>query len=301
MFEDFETHTVRTADASVFVRQGGEGPPVLLLHGHPRTSATWHRVAPQLVERGFTVVCPDLRGYGRSRGPAPTPDHTGHSKRAVADDLHAVMRELGHTRFALAGHDRGGAVALRLALDHPDAVARVALLDCLPITEHLSRADATFATQWWHWFFFAQPDTPERVINADPDSWYRGDPESMGRENYEEWRAATRDPDVVRAMLEDYRAGLTVDRRHEEADRAAGVRIQCPALVLWSLRDDLEDLYGDPLEIWRDWAPDVRGHGIDSGHHVAEEAPDELAAALAGFFDGVRRDDGAGEGGGCRQ
>jgi haloacetate dehalogenase len=298
MFEDFETHTVRTAEASVFVRQGGEGPPVLLLHGHPRTSATWHRVAPRLVERGFTVVCPDLRGYGRSRGPAPTPDHMGYSKRAVAEDLSAVMRALGHSRFALAGHDRGGAVALRLALDHPDAVSRVALLDCLPITEHLSRVDAAFATQWWHWFFFAQPDIPERVINADPDRWYRGDPESMGRENYEEWRAATRNPDVVRAMLEDYRAGLTVDRRHEEADRAAGTRVQCPALVLWSLRDDLEDLYGDPLKIWRDWAPDVRGHGIDSGHHVAEEAPDELAAALAGFFDGVRTDDGAGEGDG---
>jgi haloacetate dehalogenase len=298
MFEGFETHTVRTAEASVFVRRGGDGPPVLLLHGHPRTSATWHRVAPRLVERGFTVVCPDLRGYGRSRGPAPTPDHTGYSKRAVAEDLSAVMRELGHTRFALAGHDRGGAVALRLALDHPDAVSRVALLDCLPITEHLSRVDTEFATQWWHWFFFAQPDIPERVINADPDGWYRGDPESMGRENYEEWRAATRNPDVVRAMLEDYRAGLTVDRLHEEADRAAGVRIRCPALVLWSLRDDLEDLYGDPLKIWRDWAPDVRGHGIDSGHHVAEEAPDELAAALVGFFDGVRADDAAGQGDG---
>ncbi|MEU1043085.1 alpha/beta fold hydrolase [Streptomyces sp. NPDC005551] len=286
MFEDFEAETVQLEEASLFVRHGGQGPPVLLLHGHPRTSATWHRVAPQLVRRGFTVVCPDLRGYGRSRGPAPTPDHSGYSKRAVADDLVAVMRALGHTRFALAGHDRGGAVALRLALDHPDAVSRVALLDCLPISEHLSRVTAKFATQWWHWFFFAQPDIPERVINADPDRWYRGDPAVMGQENYEEWREATRNPDVVRAMLEDYRAGLTVDRRHEEADRADGVRIQCPALVLWSLRDDLEDLYGDPLEIWRDWAPDVRGHGIDSGHHVAEQAPDELAACLGDFFGG---------------
>ncbi|MFF1451223.1 alpha/beta fold hydrolase [Streptomyces sp. NPDC058274] len=284
MFEGFETSTVQAGEASVFVRYGGEGPPVLLLHGHPRTSATWHRVAPQLVDRGFTVVCPDLRGYGRSRGPAPTADHTAHSKRAVANDLVAVMRSLGHDRFALAGHDRGGPVALRLALDHPDLVSRAALLDCLPISEHLSRITARFATQWWHWFFFAQPDIPERVINADPDRWYHGDPEVMGRENHDEWRAATRNPEVVRAMLEDYRAGLTVDRRDEEADRAAGVRIRCPALVLWSLRDDLEDLYGDPLKIWRDWAPDLRGHGIDSGHHMAEQAPDELAAALGDFF-----------------
>ncbi|KAA0940960.1 alpha/beta fold hydrolase [Streptomyces apricus] len=286
MFEGFTGETVRLRDSSVFVRHGGEGPPVVLLHGHPRTSATWHRVAPALVEQGFTVVCPDLRGYGRSRGPAPTADHTAHSKRAVAQDVVEVLGALGHDRFMLAGHDRGGAVALRLVLDHPGAVSRVAFVDCLPISEHLSRITAKFATQWWHWFFFAQPDVPERVINADPDSWYRGDPQVMGQENHDEWREAVRNPDVVRAMLEDYRAGLTVDRRHEEADRAAGTRITCPALALWSLRDDLEDLYGDPLKIWADWATDVRGHGIDSGHHVAEEAPEDLTAALAAFFAG---------------
>jgi len=284
MFDGFESRLVEVGEASIFTRFGGEGPPVLLVHGHPRTSATWHRVAPLLVERGFTVVCPDLRGYGRSRGPAPTADHTAHCKRAVAGDLVAVMRSLGHDRFLLAGHDRGGAVALRLVLDHPETVERVAFLDCLPISEHLSRITAKFATQWWHWFFFAQPDTPERVITADPDSWYRGDPDVMGQENHDEWRAATRNPDVVRAMLEDYRAGLTVDRAHEEADKAAGVRIEGPTLALWSLRDDLEDLYGDPLAIWRDWAPGVRGHGIDSGHHMAEEAPDDLATALTEFF-----------------
>jgi haloacetate dehalogenase len=191
---------------------------------------------------------------------------------------------LGHRRFALAGHDRGSYVALRLALDHPRAVSRLALLDCIPISEHLSRATAEFATRWWHWFFFAQPEIPERVINADPDSWYRGDPGAMGRENYDEWRKATRNPDVVRAMLEDYRAGLTIDRQHEETDRTAGNRLPLPLLVLWSQRDDLEDLYGDPLVIWRDWADDVRGHSIDSAHHMAEEAPEVLAAALGEFF-----------------
>ncbi|MEU6389671.1 alpha/beta hydrolase [Streptomyces sp. NPDC046939] len=284
MFEGFEETRVDLGEASAFVRFGGEGPPVVLLHGHPRTSATWHRVAPLLAAAGHIVVCPDLRGYGRSRGPRFTADHAGYSKRAVAGDVVAVMRHLGHRRFALVGHDRGGAVALRLTLDHPDAVSRVVFADALPLTEHLSRAGVEFATQWWHWFFFAQPDIPERVINADPDAWYQGDPEVMGAENHAEWRRATRDPDVVRAMLEDYRAGLTVDRRHEEADRAAGRRLTCPTLTLWSLRDDLEDLYGDPLAIWRRWADDVTGHGIDSGHHVAEEAPEELAKALIDFL-----------------
>ena len=287
MFEGFETSYVDTGGATIRVRHGGEGPPILLLHGHPRTSATWHRVAPLLVERGMAVVCPDLRGYGRSRGPAPTPDHAAHSKRAVAADLVAVMDRLGHERFALAGHDRGGAVALRLVLDHPGRVERVAFLDCLPIVEHLDRITVKFATDWWHWFFFAQPGTPERVITADPEAWYKaheaGKRERMGPENHDEWLEAIRDPQVVRAMLEDYRAGLTVDRAHEEADREAGRRIGCPVLVQWSLRDDLEEQHGDPVAIWRRWADDVRGHPIDCGHHVAEEAPDELAAVLGGF------------------
>ncbi len=284
MFENFQEDRIDLGETSIFVRHGGDGPPVVLLHGHPRTSATWHRVAPRLVQRGFGVICPDLPGYGQSRGPAPTADHAAYSKRAAARDIVAVMRALGHRRFALAGHDRGSYVALRLALDHPEAVSRLALLDGIPISEHLSRITAEFATQWWHWFFFAQPEIPERVINADPDRWYRCDPEAMGQENYDEFLTAVRNPRVVRAMLEDYRAGLSVDRRDEEADRAAGRRIRSPLLVLWSKRDDLEDLYGDPLLIWRDWADDVRGHGIDSGHHMAEEAPEALAVSLASFF-----------------
>ncbi|MFI6044526.1 alpha/beta fold hydrolase [Nocardia sp. NPDC051321] len=291
MFDNFQTAVVEDGTASIFVRYGGTGPAVLLLHGHPRTSATWHRVAPALVERGYSVVCPDLRGYGRSRGPAFTTDHTGYSKRVVAADMMRVMRALGHDRFALVGHDRGSYVALRMVLDHQDAVSQVVLMDCLPISEHLSRITPEFATRWWHWFFFAQPGTPERVINADPDSWYQGDPDVMGRDNYDEWRAATRNPEVVRAMLEDYRAGLTIDRQHEAADRAAGRRIHCPTLILWSLRDDLEELYGNPLDIWRSWAVDVRGHGIDSGHHMAEEAPAELTTALTDFFARPRTSD----------
>jgi haloacetate dehalogenase len=283
MFDGFTQTFIEVDGARILARHGGSGPALLLLHGHPRTSATWHRVAPLLVASGYTVVCADLRGYGRSTGPEPTADHSAHSKRAVAADMVAVMHELGHDRFSVVGHDRGSLVALRLALDHPDTVEDLIVIDCLPVTEHLSRADAEFALRWWHWFFFAQPDIPERVITADPDRWYRGDPAAMGQENYDEWRAAMRDPSVVRAMLEDYRAGVSVDAADEAADRWAGRMLEMPVLVLWTLRDDLEELYGDPLVIWRDWATDARGHGIDSGHHVAEEAPDELAEAIDAF------------------
>ncbi|MFF2390214.1 alpha/beta fold hydrolase [Agromyces sp. NPDC058104] len=286
MFESFRSTVVETGAAEIFVRHAGEGPPVYLLHGHPRTSATWHRVAPRLLTAGFGVVCPDLRGYGRSRGPAPDDDHAPHSKRAVASDVREVARRLGHERILLAGHDRGSYVAMRLALDHPELVVRLAVLDSIPLSEHLARVDARFATAWWHWFFFAQPGIPERVITADPEAWYapKADAATMGEANHAELMAAVRDPETVRAMLEDYRAGLTIDQRHELADRAAGRRLRMPLLALWSAEDDLEELHGDLRQIWRRWADDVRGRRIHSGHHMAEEAPAEVADALAEFF-----------------
>lgn len=284
MFESFALERVDVGDAVLRVRHGGSGPPLLLLHGHPRTHATWHRVAPQLAD-GWTVVCPDLRGYGRSAGPPSTPDHSAHSKRAMAGDAVRLMRRLGHERFAVVGHDRGSYVAMRTALDHPAEVAALGVLDSVPIGEALARADARFAAAWWHWFFLGQTAKPaERVINADPDAWYGGDPAAMGEAAYADYRAAIHDPAVVHAMCEDYRAGLGPDRAADDADRAAGRRIGCPTLVLWSSRDDMERLYGDVLGVWRPWADDLRGGEIESGHHVAEEAPDELAAALRGFL-----------------
>ncbi len=284
MFLDFDEQDVDLAEVSLHLRRGGSGPPVVLLHGHPRTHTTWHRVAPLLVAAGHTVVCPDLRGYGRSSTPPTDPDHSPYSKRTMAADIHALMSALGHDRYAVVGHDRGSYVAMRLALDRPEAVTALAVLDCVPIGEALARADARFAERWWHWFFFAQPDKPERAILADPDAWYGGDPARMGAENYEDLRRAIHDPATVRAMLEDYRAGLGVDREADDADRRAGRRVSCPTLVAWSARDDLEDLYGDVLAIWADWADDARGAVIDSGHHMAEEAPEQLGAALAGFL-----------------
>src|SRR3712207_5356969 len=168
----------------------------------------------------------------------------------MARDVVALMQCLGHDRVAVVVPDRGSYGALRTALDPPSVVTHLAVLDCIPIVEHLDRADARLATAWWHWFFFAQPDKPERAIGADPDAWYGGDPAVMGEANHADFRRAIRDPDTVHAMLEDYRAGLTVDRAADEADRAAGRRVACPTLVLWSARDDLEELHGDPRAIW---------------------------------------------------
>ena len=258
---------------------------MVLLHGHPRTHTTWYRVAPQLVAAGHTVVCPDLRGYGGSTAPPPEPDHSQASKRAMAHDVVAVMRALGHERFAVVGHDRGSYVAFRLAMDHPDVATSLVVLDSVPIGEALARTDARFAAAWWHWFFFGAPEKPERAILADPRAWYRHDPARMGEDNHADFLRAIDDPDTVVAMIEDYRAGLGVDRADDDADRSAGRRVRCPTLVLWSVHDDLEELYGDPTKIWADWTADLRGGGrIASGHHMAEEAPDELAVALIGFL-----------------
>ncbi|MEW2378204.1 alpha/beta hydrolase [Micromonospora sp. NPDC047812] len=286
MFEGFTLERIDVGEVRLRVRHGGSGPPVVLLHGHPRTHATWHRVAP-LLAREHTVICPDLRGYGGSSKPPSDPGHTAYAKRAMARDVVGLLDALGHDRAAVVGHDRGCYVAMRTALDHPERVSRLGVLDGVPIGEALARADAKFAARWWHWFFLGQSDKPaERVITADPDAWYGGSPASMGEEAYADYRRAIHDPATVHAMCEDYRAGLGPDRAADDADRAAGRRIACPVLFCWSERDDMVELYGDPAAIWRDWADDVRVASVDSGHHMAEEAPEQLAAVLADFLAG---------------
>lgn len=284
MFQTFTLETIAVPGGNLRVRRGGSGPPLLLVHGHPRTHATWWRVAPLLADQ-FTVICPDLPGFGRSYQPADAPEHANSSKRAKAKALVALMEALGFPSFAAAGHDRGAYSAFRLAMDHPQRVTRLAILDAVPIGEALGRCDARFAAAWWHWFFFAVPEKPERAILADPEAWYVGSAAAMGADNHADFLAAIRDPAVVQGMLEDYRAGLGIDRAHDDANRAAGRRLACPLLVLWSLKDDLEALYGDVLAVWRPWAgADLAGHGIDSGHHMAEEAPEQVAAALKAHF-----------------
>ena len=284
MFDGFSLERIDVGDAVLRVRHGGAGPPVMLLHGHPRTHTTWHLVAPLLAAE-HTVICPDLRGYGESSKPPTTPDHEPYSKRAMAADCIALAQALGHERFALVGHDRGADVAYRAALDHPETILALAVLDSIPIAESLARCDATFARAWWHWFFLGQTEKPaERVISADPDAWYQPDRELMGEENYADYRRAIHDPDTVHAMCEDYRAGLGIDRENDEIDRREQRRIACPTLVAWAAQDDLEELYGDPLEPWRAWTDELRGVRIDSGHHMAEQAPAELSRALSQFL-----------------
>ncbi|WP_408898376.1 alpha/beta fold hydrolase [Nocardioides sp. R1-1] len=289
MFDSFELAHADLPGVRIRYRTGGAGHPVVLLHGHPRTHTTWHRVAARLADR-HAVVCPDLRGYGGSSLPPDEPDHAQSSKRAMAGDVAALMTRLGHERFAVVGHDRGALVAFRTAMDHPDRVSHLVVMDGLPVVEHLERTDVRFAQAWWHWWFLGQTDKPaERVISADPDAWYRTpEPAAMGPENHADVWAALRDPAVVHGMCEDYRAGLGIDREHDEADRAAGRRIACPTLLLESEHDDL-DIHGDPVPIWEPWlAQPLRHRTIPSGHHQAEEAPDEVADAILEHLDGTR-------------
>jgi len=284
MFEGFIDELVDLGDMRLRVRFGGDGPPLLLIHGHPRTSATWHRVAPELITAGFTVVCPDMRGYGRSSKPIIRDDHRQQAKRAVADDLAELMSQLDFDQFAVVGHDRGGHVAFRLAMDHPSRVARLVTIDAIPIIEALERCDARVAERKFDWFFSAQHDTPERVISADPVAWYRPDPHQMGAENYAELVDVINVSDTVRAMLEDYRAALSVDREADRADRLAGRTIGCPMLCVVGSGGDIEELFGDPLPIWKAWADDVRVVSIDSGPYIAEEKPGALVTALTDFL-----------------
>lgn len=284
MFEGFRQERITTTGTTIAVRYKGNGPAVLLLHGHPQTHAMWHHVAPRLAEK-YTVVCPDLRGYGDSGKPATDDNHAPYSKRAMARDQVEVMGYLGFEHFAVVGHDRGGRCGYRLAIDHPERVRALSVLDILPTYEHFSRTDMTFAMGYFHWFFLAQPfDLPERLIAADPELFYLSRSKHLfAPEALAEYQRSIRDPETIHAMCEDYRAAAGIDRRLDEADKVAGVRISCPLQVLWGKRNLLEHCY-DVLGIWREWGNSVEGEALDCGHFLAEEAPDATYEALTGFL-----------------
>jgi haloacetate dehalogenase len=290
-FERFTVDRIDVGEVVLRVRRGGSGPPLLLLHGHPQTHAMWHAVAPRLAEH-FSVVAADLRGYGESTAPAARPDHSQASKRAMARDGVRLMEILGFPRFGVAGHNRGGRVAYRMALDHPDAVTRLAVLDIVPTIEAWERADRAWLLDYWHWAFLAQPDpTPERLLAADPDAYYLPNRSLFAADALADYLTAVHRREVIHSMCEDYRAGAGIDVEIDAADRAAGRRIACPILALWS-RTDL-GRWHDVLAVWQSWAQNPRavtGHAIDTGHYLAEEAPDEVADALRDFFSaGARR------------
>jgi haloacetate dehalogenase len=291
LFEGFEVCDVATPRGRIRARIGGSGPPLLALHGFPETHLMWHSAAPALAER-FTVVAADLPGYGDSFLPPVTDDHSAHSKRAMAEDLLAAMSDLGHDRFAVAGHDRGGRVAYRMALDHPEVVTELAVLDIVPTGEIWARADDRFAFGYWHWAFLAQPaPLPERLILADPEGFWlvvermgvKSDPRYPD-EVVAAYRTQCTDPPRVQAICEDYRAGATIDRDHDDGDRGRRT-IGCPVLALWAANGALPLFYDDPLELWRPFAPQVSGHPVaDASHFVVEDTPEPVARELLEFF-----------------
>jgi haloacetate dehalogenase len=294
MMHDFATAEIHTGETGIFVRSCGSGPPVLLLHGFPQTHLMWHGVAP-LLARDFTVVCADLRGDGRSGCPASDADHAPYAKRAMAQDMVVVMERLGFARFCVAGHDRGGRVAYRMALDHPDRVERLAVLDILPTETVWERADARLALAFWPWSLLAQPEPlPERLLAAATEAvvddalsgW--GSPASVfPAEVRAAYVQALRDPAHAHAICEEYRAAATIDRAHDRADLVGGRRIACPVLALWSAGGALDRWYaedGGPIALWRAWSDEVQGHPLKAGHFFPEEIPGQTAAALKRFF-----------------
>ena len=288
MFEGFEQQQIQTSGTTINLVKGGDGPPLLLLHGYPQTHTMWHKVAP-LLARDFTVVAADLRGYGDSGKLEGDSEHLNYSKRAMAQDQVEVMEQLGFDSFLLAAHDRGARVSHRLTKDHPQRVRKLALLDIIPTHRMFQIVNKEMATNTYHWFFLIQPyDFPERVIGAAADQFIRRSferganaaqvfPPEAGAEYV---RCAT-EPEAIHAMCEDYRAGASIDLVHDEADFAN--KVDCPLLALWSATGYVGRTQ-DVLQVWRDYATAVRGHSMPCGHHIAEEMPEEAHAAIRDFF-----------------
>jgi haloacetate dehalogenase len=293
LYPGYASRWIDTSAGKIFARVGGDGPPLLLLHGHPQSNVMWHRVAPALAPR-FTLVIADLPGYGWSAAPPADAEHAPYTKRAMAAAMVEAMETLGFVRFRLAGHNRGGRVGYRLALDHPGRLEQLAVLDIIPTWDMWHRMNAALASRAWHWMFLALPEPfPETLIGRDPkfffDSRARAgakaktvsvfDPRALAH-----YHAAYDDPTRIHAMCEDYRAGRTTDLAHDEVDRAAGTKIACPVLALWGT-DGLPANAGmDVLSCWREWASDLLGFTIESGHYLPEENPAATAQALLDFF-----------------
>lgn len=282
----FETLQVKLSEVEIHLERGGSGPPLLLLHGYPQTHAMWHRVAGPISEH-FEVICPDLRGYGASSKPPGLPDHANYSKRAMAKDLVEVLRHLGHAQVLVAGHDRGARVGHRLALDHPEVVSRLCVMDIAPTLHMFRNTNQAFATGYYHWFFLIQPDgLPERLIGQDPEYYLRealrrwSGPQASFDESVVQQYVQAFTPEGIHATCEDYRAAASIDLIHDEADRSR--KLTCPLHVLWGSRGFVHRNY-DVLSVWSDYAETVSGRPLDCGHFLPEEAPEAVVQELLGF------------------
>jgi haloacetate dehalogenase len=287
--DDFETAEIKTGDNTIFIRRYGKGSPLLMVHGFPRTSLMWRYLAPQLAAN-HAVICADLRGYGRSGVPASTEDHYPYTKRAMANELVDVMDKLGFSKFDVVGHDRGGRVAYRLALDHPEKVRRLAVFDVIPISEGWARMDAKAAQNWWPWTLLMQKaPLPEKYLLGAFDAAFDNalGQGSFGPDLKAEYLETYRDPKRVHAICEEYRAAAGLDVQHDNTDRAQSRRITCPMLHLWATGGPLETFYekdDGALGIWRKWAENVQGQAVKGGHFFPEENPTETAELLNKFL-----------------
>ncbi|MEP3275438.1 MAG: alpha/beta hydrolase [Stappiaceae bacterium] len=287
-FDGFEEKWIDVPEGEIFCRVAGDGPALLLLHGYPQTSAMWHRVAPHLAEN-YKVVCPDLRGYGRSHKPATDKLHAPYSKRAMANDLIEVMSALGIERFLIGSHDRGARVAHRMALDHAEKVRALVTLDIAPTREMYREADSAFAQTYWHWYWLTQPAPfPEMLIGGDPDYFLRtkcgagsAGLKPFSKEALNEYITSFRDPAAIHGACEDYRAAYTIDIRHDDEDE--GRKIEQPLLALWGEMGAIEKHF-DCIALWRERAEDVRGYSLPGGHYLAEELPEMVTKAFDHFF-----------------
>lgn len=292
LYPGFEAHNIDTAAGRIFVRTGGSGTPLLLLHGFPQTGVMWHKVAPALAKTHSLVIA-DLPGYGWSAAPEPGRDHAPYSKRAMGEAMVLVMEHLGHAHFALMGHDRGARVGYRIGLDHPGRLDRLVVLDIVPTMAMWHGMDRSRAMSVYHWMFLAQPHPlPETLIGKDPGfyfdwtlaSWTRDkDLSAFNPKALAHYRASCAVPERIRAMCEDYRAGATIDLAHDEADRSAGRTIDCPVLAVWGA-SGIPAKGESPLNAWRAFAPQVTGQAVESGHFVCEEAPEAVLAAVTPFL-----------------
>ena len=283
--------TVASEDGPIEIacQVGGNGPPILLLHGFPQTKAIWELVAPELA-KSFTVVASDLRGYGESSKPHGKQDHSTYSKRSMASDQHALMKALGHGQFFLLGHDRGGRVSHRLAMDFPESVLRLMVLDISPTLTMYEHTTMEFAKGYWHWFFLIQPEPiPENMIGVNPEFWLKN---HMGRhagtgiftsERWAEYLAGASNPESMHAMCEDYRAAATIDLVHDRSDRTAGKKLKIPLRVLWGEHGLVNKCF-KPIDDWEVVATDVSGRAVRSGHYIPEELPTELITEARSFF-----------------